>query len=404
MEGRISRQLRYSVALWPIQDDTRDKGRRLESPPTFLGSSPAIQAVLEDADAVAASDSKVLITGESGSGKEVLARRIHLRSRRRQLPMFTINCAGVPEGLLESEFFGHMRGSFTGADRDRRGFLEAADNGTVLLDEVGEMSLRMQGMLLRFLENGEIQRVGSEHPRTIVDVRVIAATNRDLLEQVRRKEFREDLYYRLNIVHLVVPPLRERRDDIALLFRHYLTVLSGLARVPEPEVSPDAIHALERYDWPGNVRELKNVVERVLLIRAGQVVTAANLPLTPRPPVTPAAAAPTAPESVADSRYRSMAEGGASFWVVVYEPFMVRDMTRETVRQVILRGLQQTKGSYRLVAQLFNLPPEDYKRFMNFLQKHECLIPFQSFRVVSDARDRQRPTAPDEPRSAGHSS
>ena len=188
---------------------------------------------------MAASDSKVLITGESGSGKEVLARRIHLRSRRRQLPMSTINCAGVAEGLLESEFFGHARGSFTGADRDRRGFLEAADNGTVLLDEVGEMSLRMQGMLLRFLENGEIQRVGSDQPRTIVDVRVIAATNRDLLDQVGRREFREDLYYRLNIVHLVVPPLRERRDDIALLFRHYLTVLSGLARVPEPEVSPE---------------------------------------------------------------------------------------------------------------------------------------------------------------------
>ena len=345
---------------------------------------------------MAASDSKVLLSGESGAGKEVLARRIHARSRRYQLPMFTINCAGVPEGLLESEFFGHMRGSFTGADRDRKGFLETADNGTVLLDEVGEMSLRMQGMLLRFLENGEIQRIGSERPRTIVDVRVIAATNRDLLDQVSRKEFREDLYYRLNIVHLVVPPLRERREDIALLFRHYLSALSRKARMPEPEVAPDAIAALERYDWPGNVRELKNVVERALLIRGGQAVTAANLPLNQRPAVVSAAAAAAAaavPETVGDTLYRTLAEGGASFWIVVYEPFMLRDLTRETVRQVILRGLQQTKGSYRLVAQLFNLRPEDYKRFMNFLQKHDCLIPFQSFRVVSDSRDRQPPSA-----------
>ena len=361
----------------------------MESTQTFLGASPTIREVLEDADAIAASDSRVLISGESGVGKEVLARLIHGRSRRRQLPMLTINCAGVPEGLLETEFFGHVRGSFTGADRDRRGFLEAADTGTALLDEVGEMSLRMQGMLLRFLENGEIQRVGSDRPRTIVDVRVIAATNRDLLEQVRRKEFREDLYYRLNIVHLVVPPLRERREDIALLFRHYLSALSYRGQVTAPEVSQDAIDVLERYDWPGNVRELKNVVERVLLMRAGQIVTADNLPLTPRRRPAAAAVSPRTSESIAEACYRRMAEDGMSFWTEVHEPFMLRDMTRETVRGVILRGLQQTKGNYRLVAQLLNLPPEDYKRFMNVLQKHECLLPFQDFRVVSATRDRQ---------------
>ena len=248
----------------------------------FIGASPAIREVLEDADAIAASDSKVLISGESGVGKEVLARLIHARSRRRQRPMLTINCAGVPEGLLESEFFGHVRGSFTGADRDRQGFLEAADTGTVLLDEVGEMSLRMQGMLLRFLESGEIQRIGSERARTTVDVRIIAATNRDLLEQVQAREFREDLYYRLNIVYLVVPPLRERREDIALLFQHYIELLSAQMAVPRPEIGPGVMETLEQHDWPGNVRELRNVVERLLLMRPGQLITPEKLPITPR--------------------------------------------------------------------------------------------------------------------------
>ena len=359
----------------------------------FIGASPAIREVLEDADAIAASDSKVLISGESGVGKEVLARLIHSRSRRRHRPMLTINCAGVPEGLLESEFFGHVRGSFTGADRDRQGFLEAADTGTVLLDEVGEMSLRMQGMLLRFLESGEIQRIGSERARLTVDVRIIAATNRDLLEQVNAREFREDLYYRLNIVYLVVPPLRERRDDIAMLFHHYVAQLSTQMCVPAPEIGPGVMETLEQHDWPGNVRELRNVVERLLLMRPGQLITPDKLPLAQRR--RPAAPAPSSrtPEAIAETCYRSMVEGGVSFWTAVYEPFMMRDMTREIVRLIILRGLEQTKGNYRLIAELLNLPATDYKRFMNFLQKHDCLIPFQGFRAVSAVRDRVVPAA-----------
>jgi transcriptional regulator with GAF, ATPase, and Fis domain len=337
-----------------------------------------------DAQAIAASDAKVLISGESGVGKEVMARMIHAHSRRRQRPMNTINCAGVPEGLLETEFFGHVRGSFTGADRDHKGFLEQADTGTVLLDEVGEMSLRMQGMLLRFLENGEIQRIGSERARTIVDVRIIAATNRDLLEQVNAREFREDLYYRLNIIHLVVPPLRERVEDISLLFDHYLTLMSESAGVSRPTIGPGVVEMLEQHDWPGNVRELRNLVERLVLI-AGKVVTPENLPLTARRrAVTPAAAGRTA-ESVGEQCYRDMVDSGGSFWTVVYQPFMLRDLTRESVRHVVLRGLQETKGSYRLVAQLLNLPATDYKKFMNFLQKYDCLIPFQGFRAVTSS-------------------
>lgn len=352
----------------------------------LVGTSRALHQVIDDADAVAATDSKILITGESGVGKEVLVRRIHRRSRRASAPMVTINCAGVPESLLESELFGHVRGSFTGAERDRAGFLEMAHCGTILLDEVGEMSLRMQRALLRFLENGEIQRVGSDKPQTVVDVRVIAATNRDLLEEVKKKEFREDLYYRLNIVHLVVPPLRQRREDIKLLFDHFVAEMSRHHRLQPVRLTPEAIAAIEEYDWPGNVRELRNVVERLVLTRGGTVVAPSEIGLNVRrPAATVATSAELAktPEGVAETCYRRLISGRESFWDVVYEPFMLRDLTRETVRAIVTRGLEQTKGNYRLVAELFNLPSTDYKRFLSFLQKYDCQMPFQKFRMAT---------------------
>src|SRR5689334_22525530 len=181
----------------------------------LIGSSPLIRALDEEIRLAARSDAKVLITGESGVGKEVVAQLLHARSNRVYAPLVTINCAGVPDALLESEFFGHVRGSFTGAYRDRPGLLEQADRGTVFLDEIGEMSLRLQGLLLRFLESGEIQRVGSTQAERRIDVRVIAASNRPLEEAVENKNFREDLFYRLNVVRLRVAPLRERPEDIA---------------------------------------------------------------------------------------------------------------------------------------------------------------------------------------------
>ena len=346
--------------------------------------------VLEEAQYAAPTESKVLITGESGVGKEVLAHVIHQRSARARRPMITINCAGVPETLLESELFGHTRGSFTDAHRDKRGLLELADGGTVLLDEVGEMSMRMQSMLLRFLENGEIQRIGSEGHRITADVRIIAATNRDLFE--RTKEFREDLYYRLNVVHLVMPPLRARQDDIRLLFEHFLRVLAEQYRLPVCQISDDAIEHLEAYHWPGNIRELKNVAERVAVRYAGQPLTMRELPrqITARaqPAQSAGAGAPAAP-ALPDVLYDRMTRNGESFWTVVFAPFMSRDLTRETVRAVVRRGLECTKGNYRLMAPLFNFPSTDYKRFLNFLQKHDCHVPFQHFRLI--ARPAARP-------------
>ena len=222
----------------------------------FIGASVAVRAIARNIECAARSDAKVLITGESGVGKEIAAGLIHQKSRRARMPLVTINCAGIPDSLLESELFGHMRGSFTDAYRDRPGWLERAPGGTIFLDEVGEMTLRMQALLLRFLENGEMQRVGSDRPQAKVDVRVIAATNRNLQTQIAEKSFRHDLYYRLNVVHIDIPPLRERRDDIPLLVAHFVPELSDRHDLEPPCVSDEVMEKLMAYDWPGNVREV----------------------------------------------------------------------------------------------------------------------------------------------------
>src|SRR5688572_2995711 len=193
---------------------------------SFVGNSVAIRDVREEIGYAARSDAKVLLTGESGVGKEIVARLVHAQSTRRTAPLVTLNCAGVPETLLESEMFGHVRGSFTGAYRGRMGLFEQANRGTIFLDEVGEMSARMQALLLRFLETGEIQRVGEEGPQPCVDARVIAATNRNLIDCINANEFRQDLYYRLNVIHIRIPALRERRDDIPVLMQHFLSAFA----------------------------------------------------------------------------------------------------------------------------------------------------------------------------------
>jgi DNA-binding NtrC family response regulator len=349
----------------------------------LIGSSEVIRGIAEEIECAARSDAKVLITGESGVGKEVVARMIHERSRRGRARLVPINCAGVPDSLLESELFGHMRGSFTDAHRDRLGWLEQAHAGTIFMDEIGEMSLRMQALLLRFLENGEIQRVGSDRTQSVVDVRVIAATNRNLLAGIAEKTFREDLYYRLNVIHIPIPPLRERREDIAALFSNFVRSYCRQHGVPEPVISEEVVSQLITYDWPGNVRELKNAVERIV-VRSRGTITRADLPkeiFGSRIPLA-VAAAEIPPAVFADTLYDRMTVNGESFWSVVYEPFMSRDLTRADLRGVVSRGLEQTRGSYKLLVQLFNLQPEDYKRLLSFLRKYECQLPFQKFRSV----------------------
>lgn len=229
----------------------------------LIGGSRAIETLRQAIAAASRCDAKVLITGESGSGKEVAARLLHASSRRSARPFLPINCAAIPDSLLESELFGHLRGTFTGATRDRRGLLESAQGGTVLLDEVGEMTPRMQGLLLRFMETGEIQRLGDDRPHACVDVRVVVATHRNLRYEVGEGRFRLDLFYRINVVHLHVPALRERLEDVPVLFEHFLTCFCRKYRMSRPLLGRAAVAALTTYHWPGNVRELQNVAERV---------------------------------------------------------------------------------------------------------------------------------------------
>ncbi|HXH07471.1 MAG TPA: sigma 54-interacting transcriptional regulator [Vicinamibacterales bacterium] len=361
----------------------------------LIGDSEPIRQLRDEIECAARTDAKVLLTGESGVGKEIVARQIHARSARGRGPLMTINCAGIPETLLESELFGHVRGSFTGAFRDRPGLLEVANTGTVLLDEVGEMSLRMQGLLLRFLETGEIQRVGADRMPSRVNVRIIAATHRPLREAIEAKTFRADLYYRLNVIHLVIPPLRERRDDVPLLVRHFLEHYSRRYEVPPLEITEEALARLVAYDWPGNVRELRNVIESLVVRSIGRVTVEHLPPEIARPPVPASAAAPPPPSSRVEAILERMLVQRESFWTAAYDPFMSRDLTRDDIRLIVRRGLEQTRGSYTALVELFNMEPRDYKRFLNFLRKHQCHAPFQQFRMM-----RYAPQAPSKVASA----
>jgi two-component system response regulator HydG len=353
----------------------------------MVGVSPVLLDLQEEVSRVAVSDAKVLVTGESGSGKELVAREIHALSRRGHRPFVPVNCAGLPETLLESELFGHVKGSFTGAYRDKLGKLEIADGGTLFLDEVGDMTLRMQGLLLRFLETGELQKVGADRVHTKVDLRVIAATHRDLRDLIVRQQFREDLFYRLNVIHVVVPPLRERKDDIPILIEHVLARQAERARegvAPGPlmsAIAPEAMTALSVYPWPGNVRELENVIERMAVTCRHEVASLEDVPFTIRA-TQPGGARPRTERrrTVADELYQRLTGGSESFWNAVYPLYMHREITRSHVRDVVRKGLTEARGNYKIVVRLFNMQPEDYKKFLNFLRKHDCQVPFKEFR------------------------
>ena len=237
----------------------------------IVGESDAVQAVLQQVELVADTDATVLITGESGTGKELVARAIHEWSHRRKGPLVRVNCAAIPESLFESELFGYVRGAFTGALNDRAGRFEAAQGGTLMLDEIGEVPLAMQPKLLRVLQEKEFERVGETRPRKI-DVRIVAATNRDLAAEVAAGRFRADLFYRLNVFPIDNPPLRERREDIPLLAEHFIQTSARRLRRPAPRLSEAALRQLMTRDWPGNIRELENVIERaIILARDGQI-------------------------------------------------------------------------------------------------------------------------------------
>ncbi|MBS1791275.1 MAG: sigma 54-interacting transcriptional regulator [Acidobacteria bacterium] len=256
-------QLREQLRL--ENDYLREEAKQERSFGDIVGQSAALEKVLDQITLVAPSEANVLILGESGTGKELIARAIHERSQRAAGPLVKVNCASIPRDLFESEFFGHVRGAFTGAMRDRVGRFQLADGGTLFLDEVGEIPLDLQSKLLRVLQEGTFERVGEERSRR-ANVRIVAATNRDLRRAIEAGEFRQDLFFRLSVFPIELPPLRERREDIPLLVRHFIQMAGRQARCGNLRISDDQMRRLQMYDWPGNVRELQNVIERAMIL------------------------------------------------------------------------------------------------------------------------------------------
>ena len=247
--------------------------------PTIIGSSPGIQGVLDLVSRVAGTESTVFLQGESGTGKELVAHLLHAGSRRKDMPFIPVNCSAIPEGLVESELFGHVKGSFTGSVATRIGLFEQADRGTLFLDEIGDLALNNQAKLLRVLQDGSFKRIGDVQPRK-VDVRIIAATNRDLKQEVAAGHFREDLLYRINVVEIDLPPLRDHLEDLPQLLDHFLRVFCTKHQQPLAGYGPDLLRHLSTSTWPGNVRELENMVERAVILKRGRDLTPADFPLS----------------------------------------------------------------------------------------------------------------------------
>jgi len=319
-----------------LKAENRQLQRELRSKYRFenvIGTSPALRGVLDLVAKVAETDSTVLITGESGTGKELIARALHYNSRRAERRLVTVNCGAIPEELLESELFGHVRGAFTSAVSQREGRFTLADGGTIFLDEIGDMSPNLQVKLLRVLQERTFEPVGSSKSVT-VDVRVVAATNQDLERAIRENRFREDLYYRLNVIPIEVPPLRQRTDDIPLLAQHFLDVMNQERGTRVDTISEEALALLVRHDWPGNVRELENLIERLSVLRGEGEIRIEDLPANLRGrSAQPPLSSPSIPEAGLDFRE------------------VVDHFESELIRQ----ALEQTQGNKNRAAQLLGL-------------------------------------------------
>jgi len=308
----------------------------------LIGRSAAMRKLFDRVERLAPTSATILLTGESGTGKELAARALHQLSPRSERPFVAVNCAAIPEGLIESEFFGVERGAFTGADRSRPGKFEVADGGTLFLDEIGELPMLLQPKLLRALQDGRVTRVGGTR-ETPVDVRLVAASNRDLAQEVAAGRFRQDLFYRLNVVPLELPPLRERREDLPLLLEHFASRAARLHGLPAPRFPPAVMRRLIEYAWPGNVRELANVVERLILLADDGAVSEGDLP----PELTG-----VAPERAPDGAFRLPPQGLA--W-------------DEHEKSLLDQALALAHGNRARAARLLGLP---YKAFLYRLEKH----------------------------------
>ena len=312
--------------------------------PDFIGSSPAIRRILDMVPKLAATPSTVFITGESGTGKELLAKAIHAFSANANGPFLSVNCGALPEGLLESELFGHVRGAFTGAVRDNKGLFVDAEGGTLLLDEVGELTPPMQVKLLRVLQERYVRPVGTSH-EIEVKTRVLAATNRDLEQAVKDGEFREDLYYRLNVLHLHLPPLRQRIEDVPALARHFVEKTCETFGLPEKRLTPDALRVLQAYSWPGNARELENVIERTVALEATEMISSGSLPVHLR-----------GDSAVSQTEHTGLPEEGLDI-----------DEYLDTMRQSLMRqALERTGGHQKQASELLRM---SYRAFRYHAEK-----------------------------------
>lgn len=294
-----------------LEAENRALKQQVEHRWVMVGESPAIRALRAEIAQAAPSNGRVLIYGENGTGKELVARQIHLQSLRAQSPFVEVNCAAIPEDLIESELFGHTRGAFTGALASRKGKFELADGGTLFLDEVGDMTLKTQAKVLRVLQEQKLEPLGGASSVS-VDVRVIAATNKNLAEEIRKGAFREDLFFRLSVIPFQVAPLRERREDILLLARHFIAELSAEYGKRPKELSPDALAALAAQPWPGNVRELRNIIERLVIMTPGERIEARHLPI-PLPVAGAEAPVRVAPPAPAEGGFPSLISAREDF-------------------------------------------------------------------------------------------
>jgi two-component system, NtrC family, nitrogen regulation response regulator NtrX len=332
---RVLLTVDHALADRRLRQEVQQLRRNLALEELLIGESEPMKRLEQQIRSAGASAGRVLITGENGSGKEIVARSLHRYSPRAEAPFIDVNCAAIPEDLIESELFGHRKGAFTGATEDRKGKFEAADRGTIFLDEIGDMSLRTQAKVLRVLQEQQFQRVGAQ--QTIrVDVRVIAATNKDLEKAIERGSFREDLFFRLNVLPIVVPPLRERGDDILLLAEHFLRRFAAESGRKAKRLSIDAGRALRSYDWPGNVRELRNLMERVTILVSDESISAADLGLGERSPMLLSAA------------------GGT-----------LREARDEFERQFILRKLRECGGNVSRTAENLGVERSNLYRKLN---------------------------------------
>ncbi len=343
----------------------------------IVGRSEGMQNVFKLVGQLAGSDATALITGESGTGKELVARAIYHHSQRSQQAFIAINCAAIPENLLESELFGHEKGAFTGASAQRIGKFEQCNHGTIFLDEIGDMTLATQTKILRVLQSGTFERVGGNQP-VAADVRVIAATNKPLEKAVADREFREDLFYRLNVVRIQIPPLRDRRDDIRLLVNYFLKRIAQNQNHPPKSIAPEVVTALERFHWPGNVRELENVVRRAMVVAKGDVILPGDLPpemVAATPPKSVVSVVPasgeTAPAEISATDMGSLAR--ALFQWARADPKL--KVIPAVERELIINALAETKGNQVQAAKLLGITRATLrKRVEKFKIKQELSI------------------------------